>query len=218
MSPILRLAFRAGYLPQLAGLYFNGVELLTQVAKGAQGPLAIRVGEERERVVGQRAHALAHVDETASTLTALHAATVRPPSDAAAYATWTEEVFGAVQAALEPGSAEAVAHLLGFVMGEAVATLDVLSILSRLRDLDPDNPYMRLQADSLERDRSTVERRLGKLAAHPLLPEDAQVATALAAHAVTDGAPAGSHASRAGRAAAAAQAVREQAEVAEAGL
>jgi hypothetical protein len=211
----LRSAFRAGYLAQTAGLYFNALELLAQVARGATGRVAGQVGEERERVVGRRGEALARVDETALELVSLGAAVVDRPRDASAYSGWTDAVFDAVQAALEPGSPAAVTHLLGFVLGEGVATLDVIAILSRLRELDRENLFMRLQADSLERDRSNVQRRLGKLAAHPLLPEAVQVATALAAHAVAEAAPSGGHGARAARAEAAAQEVAEQAAVAE---
>ena len=218
MTAPLRPAFRAGYVPQAAGVYFNGIELLAQVGRWAKGRLAIQVGEERERVVGQRDEALALVEETEAHLAALGAHPVERLPDAAGYADWTGAVFDAVQAVVEPGSAAAVAHLLGFVLGEGVATLDVIAVLSRLRALEPEDLFMRLQADSLERDRSTVERRLGKLASHPLLPEPVQVATALAAHAVADGAPSGSHAGRATRAASGTEAVAEQAAAAEAGL
>jgi hypothetical protein len=215
----MRRAFQAGYLPQAAGLYFNGVELLAQVARAAgQGRLAIQVGEERERVVGQRDEALRRVDETAAHVARLGGRPVERPEDAGAFGAWSEAVFAAVQDAVEPGSPEAVAHLLGWVLGEAVATLDVIGILSRLRELDPDNLFLRLQGDSLERDRTAVERRLGKLAAHPVLPEAVQVAAALAAHAVADAGPSGSYAARATRAGAARQAVSGQAEVAEAAL
>jgi hypothetical protein len=218
VSTQLRLAFRAGYLAQTAGLYFNGVELLAQVGRAAEGQLAVQVGEERERVVAQRDEALDRVEETEADLAALGAAAVERIPDAGGYSAWTEAVFDAVRTAVEPGSAPAVAHLLGFVLGEAVATLDVIAILSRLRALDPDNLFMRLQADSLERDRTTVERRLGKLASHPLLPEAVQVATALAAHALAEGSPSGAHAGRAARAEAAAATVAEQAAAAESAL
>ena len=218
MTSALRRPFLVGYLPQMAGLYFNALELLTQVARGADGRLAIQVGEERERVVGQRDEALSRVEETAAQLSALGAPAVDRPADAATYAGWTEAVFEAAQGAVEPGSPEAVAHLLGYVLGEAVATLDVIAILSRLRQLDPDHLFLHLQGESLERDRTRVERRLGKLAAHPILPEEVQVATALAAHAVAKGAPGGSHAERASRAAEGAGEVTEQAAAVEAAL
>lgn len=214
----LRPAFRAGYLAQTAGLYFNGLELLTQAARRAEGRLAIQVGEERERVVGRRDESLARLDECEVLLASLEARAVERPVDASAYPAWSEAVFDAVQAAAGPGSPAAVAHLLGFVLGEAVATLDVIAVLSRLRELAPDDLFLRLQADSLERDRSTVARRLGKLAAHPFLPQDVQVATALAAHAVAGGAPSGSHAGRARRSERAAEEVAERASAVESGL
>jgi mRNA-degrading endonuclease toxin of MazEF toxin-antitoxin module len=211
-------AFLAGYLPQMAGLYFNGVQLLAQVSRAATGRLAAQVGEERERVVGHRDEALARVDESEVQLAALGGEPVERPEDAEAYPAWTEAVFEAVQGAVEPGSPEAVSHLLGYVLGEAVATLDVIAIVSRLRELDAENLYLRVQGESLERDRATVERRLGKLTAHPALPEGAQVATALAAHAVAEGAPSESHRARATRATAAVQTVAEQAAVARSAL
>lgn len=213
-----RTAFRVGYDPQVAGLYFNGLELLAEADRDADGRTAAQVGEERERVVGQREAALARLDETDRRLAALGARPVPRPQSAGNYAAWTEAVFDAARDAMASDSPEAVAHLLGWVLGEAVATLDVLAILSRLREMDPEHLWMRLQADSLERERQTAERRLGRLAAHPLLPEAAQVATALAAHAVAEGAPSGSHAGRAARAQAAALSVAEQAPLIEAAL
>src|SRR2546430_2704127 len=96
-------------------------------------------------------------------------------------------------------SSEAVIHLLGWVLGEAVATLDAIAILSRLRELAPEHVWMRWQGESLEGERKTLERRLARLAAHPLLPEPVQVAAALASHAVSAAPPSGSFPGRAGR-------------------
>jgi hypothetical protein len=210
-----RIAFVTGYATQVAGLYFNGVALLDEAARGADGPLAIGVGEERERVVGLRDETLRRLDETAAGAAALGAEPVAPPGDASQYSNWAEAVFDAVRARLVPDSSEGVAHLLGFVMGETVAILDVSAVLNRLRELAPEHMWMRFQADSLERERATATRRLGRLAAHPLVPEAAQVATALAAHAASEAAPTGGYLTRAIRADAAARQVAEQAAVVE---
>ncbi|MCA1692514.1 MAG: hypothetical protein LC733_10060 [Actinobacteria bacterium] len=214
----LRTGFVAGYAPQVAGLYFNGLELLAEAARGADVPLGAQVGGERERVVGQREAALGRLDEVAELAAALGAAAVPRPEDAGAYSAWAEEVFDAVRETMAGDSPMAVVHLLGFVMGEAVATLDLLAILSRLREVAPDHLWMRWQAESLEGERKTAERRLGRLAAHPALPEPGQVASALAAHAVTGGAPSGSHAGRAARCEAAAREVEQHADTAAAAL
>jgi hypothetical protein len=213
-----RTAFLAGYEAQVAGLYFNGVELLNETDRGAGPPLATRVGEERERVVGLRDDAVRRLDETARLAAALGAEPVAPPGDAAAYSAWAEAVFESVRATMAGDSPEAVAHLLGYVMGEAVATLDVLATLLRLRAVEPDHMWMRFQAESLERERETGARRLGRLAAHPLVPEAAQVATALAAHAVAEAAPSGSYGGRAARADTAAAEVAHQASAVAAAL
>ena len=95
-------------------------------------------------------------------------------------------MFESVSSGLPPGSAESVAHLLGYVMGEAVATLDAIALLARLREVAPaDTLWMRVQNDSLDRERAQAQRRLGRLASHPLLPDGAQLAAASAAHEVT---------------------------------
>lgn len=200
MSETVRSAFLAGYAPPAAGLYFNGLELLAQADRGASLDLARQIGEERERVVAKRDEALARVAEAAAAQQRLGVEPVPGPEDSAAFEAWAEAVFERVSSAVGEGTPQAVAHLLGFVLGEAMATLDVIAILSRLRELAPDHLWMHLQADSLERERQTAERRLGRLASHELLPGDVQTATALAAHLVAEAAPSGSFSGRATRA------------------
>jgi hypothetical protein len=211
-------AYLAGYAPQVAGLYFNGLELLAEADRGAAVTLAKAVGEEREKVVARREGALSDLDRTERLQASLGAEPVARPEDAGGYEAWTEEVFESVTAAMAAYSPEAVAHLLGYVLGEAVATLDVIAILSRLRHVDPEHVWMRWQGESLEGERQTLERRLARLAAHPLLPEPAQVAAATAAHAVSGATPSGGHAGRAARADEAARLVAEQASAVEAAL
>ncbi|MGH9279282.1 MAG: hypothetical protein ACRD12_14395 [Acidimicrobiales bacterium] len=180
----MRDSFRAGYIPSLAGRYFNGVQLLTEASRGAGVDLARVIGTEREAVVGRRDEAFALLDEADRLQRAVGVVPLERAEGAAGYAEWSEGVFATVGAALGPGSPEAVAHLLGYVLGEAVATLDAIAILSRLRAVTPDHMRMRVQGDSLERERQTAERRLGRLAAHDLLPEEVRTAAALAAHRV----------------------------------
>jgi hypothetical protein len=211
-------AFLAGYVPQVAGLYFNGLELLAEADRGADVTLAKAVGEEREKVVARRDDALAGLDRTERLLAVSGADPVPRPEDAGGYESWTEEVFEAITSSMAAYSPEAVAHLLGYVLGEAVATLDVIAILSRLRHVDPEHVWMRWQGESLEGERQTLERRLARLAAHPLLPEAVQVAAATATHAVSGAAPSGGHAARAARADEAARLVADQAVAAEAAL
>jgi hypothetical protein len=211
-------AYLAGYVPQVSGQYFIGLELLAEASRGADVVLAKGVGEERDRMVAKRDDAIAGLDQTERLVATLRGDAVPRPQSSGGYQAWTEAVFEAVTAAMPGQSPQAVAHLLGYVLGEAVATLDAIAILSRLRELAPDHLWMRWQGESLERERATLERRLARLAAHPLVPEPAQEATARAAHAVSGAAPSGSHAGRAARAEEAAQAVKEQAALVEAAL
>jgi hypothetical protein len=211
-------AYLAGYVPQVSGQFFNGLELLAEASRGADVALAKGVGEERERVVAKRDDALAGLDQTERLLASLRSDAVPRPEDSGGFESWSEAVFEAATSAMPGQSPQAVAHLLGYVLGEAVATLDAIAILSRLRELAPDHLWMRWQGESLERERATLERRLARLAAHPLVPEPAQVATARAAHAVSGAAPSGSHTGRAARAEEAAQDVKEQAALVEAAL
>jgi hypothetical protein len=180
--------------------------------------LAKAVGEEREKVVARRDDALAGLDRSERLLAGVGADPVAGPADASGYESWAEDVFEAVTSSLAAYSPEAVAHLLGYVLGEAVATLDVIAILSRLRQVDPEHVWMRWQGESLEGERQTLERRLARLAAHPLLPDAVQVATANAAHAVSGAAPSAGHAARATRADEAARVVADQAAAVEAAL
>jgi hypothetical protein len=114
-------------------------------------------------------------------------------------------VFDAFNEVIPPGSAQAVAYLLGHVLGEAMAVLDAFAILSRLRVGSPEHLLLRAQAESLEAERSTAERRLGRLASHELLPARVQAEVAMAAHVVAEAAPTGGHSGRAERAATAAR-------------
>jgi hypothetical protein len=186
--------------------------------------LAKRVGSERERVVRKRDGALAGIDRADELQRALGLEPRPRPDTSEEFGAWAEAVFAAVTdhvaAAAGAGSAAAVAHLLGYVMGEAMATLDALAVLDRLRDLAPDHLWMRVQGDSLERERETAERRLARLAGHELLSEPVRTAAALAAHAVADAAAGGDggYAARAARAEAAAQVLVEQAAAIEAAL
>ena len=214
----LRDAYLAGYVPRVSGQYFNGLELLAEASRGAELALAKGVGEERERVVAKRQAALAGLDQTEELLERARADKVARPGDAGGYESWSEGVFESVTEVMAAYSPEAVAHLLGWVLGESVATLDAIAILSRLRELAPEHVWMRWQGESLEGERKTLERRLARLAAHPLLPEPVQVATARAAHAVSAAAPSGSFAGRAARAEDAAREVAEQAAAVEATL
>lgn len=175
-------AFRAGYVPPRAGLYFNGLELLAEASRAAGVELARVIGTERDRVVARRDDALALLGEAEALQRALGVEPVEWPADARAYAAWAAAVFARLAPALGPGSPEAVAHLLGYVLGEAVATLDASALLSRLRASRPDNLWMRVQGESLEQERQAAGRRLARLASHPLLPEAVRAATAMAAH------------------------------------
>jgi hypothetical protein len=199
----------------MAGLYFNGIELLGEADRWADVTLGRRIGDERDRVIGRRDDALARLDQAERLSAHLGAEPVARPHDSTEYAAWAEGIFDAVAQALAGDPDEAVAHLLGFVLGEAIATLDVLASLSRLRELAPENMWMRLQADSLERERATAERRLARLAVHPSLPERARTASALAGHVVSEVGPSatasGSETARAARADAAVRSLIEHA-------
>jgi len=180
----MRDAFVAGYSPSAASPYYSTLTLLAEAARGADQELAQRIGDERDRAVGRRDDALAHLDRTDQALAALGARPPEGPVDATGYADWVESVFAAADTVLAPGSAESVAHLLGHVLGEGMATLDALAVVARLRDAAPDHMLLRVQAQSLEHERATAERRLGKLAAHVLLPAAVQASTASAAQAI----------------------------------
>lgn len=164
-----------GYLPPVAGVWFNTVAL---VAEGGF--------EDREPVDGYDValSRLAQIDELA---TEAGIVALRPRAeDPADYGAWAEAVFAVASDALGAEPPSAVAHLLGYVLGEAVATLDALAVVNRLRAaLPPEHLWVRLQRDSLERERETAERRLGRLATHPLLPEAARESAARAAHLVS---------------------------------
>lgn len=221
-ADILRTAFLAGWVPPVAGPYFNGIELLAEADRGASVELAKRIGGEREQVVQQRDAAVVNLDRADELQRALGLEPQPRPDRSEEFGAWAEAVFGTVTDHLVttrgPGSAEGVAHLLGYVMGEALATLDAMAVLCRLRELAPDHLWMRVQADSLERERETGQRRLGRLASHELLPPDVRTATALAAHAVAEAAPSGSYEGQAARARAAVEALAEQAAVIESAL
>ncbi len=215
MSPGLRTAFLAGYVPPSSGPYFNGLELLAQAERGATVELARQIGAERDQVVARRDAALAGLDRSEALLGELGIEPPARPEEAAGFEAWAEAVFAVVADALAArhgaGSPQAVAHLLGYVMGEAVAILEASALLERVRDLAPDHLLMRFQADSLERERQTATRRLGRLASHDGLPEAVRTATALAAHAAAEAAPTGDHLHRAARAASGAAEVAAQA-------
>ena len=222
MNLSLRAAFLAGFVPPAAGLYFNGLELLAEADRGAGLELAKRIGTEREAVVQKRDAALAGLDQAEELQRDLGLQPVPRPDGSGEFSTWAETVFAAstdaIAEAKTPGSPHAIAHLLGYVLGEALATLDAIAVLSRLRDLAPEHLWMRVQGDSLERERETGERRLARLAAHPLLSEEVRTATALAAHAVAEAGPGGGYWARAARAEAAVAALHEQADAIRAAL
>jgi hypothetical protein len=213
-----RDAFIAGYSAPAAGPYFNGLELLAIADRGSDLALAKQIGLERDRAVRTRDECLAHLARAEDAAERLGATPPERPEDASGFAAWAEAAFAATEEVLVAGSAESVAHLLGYVMGEAMATLDAIAILSRLRELDPENLWMRVQGESFEPERATAERRLGRLAGHALLPEPVRTAASLARLAVGEAAPEGSYAERAAKADTAARAVAEQARAVEEAL
>lgn len=170
-----RNSFLLGYLPPVAGVWFNTVAL------AAEGGF-----DDCEPVGGYdlALTRLARIDELAAEAGIV---ALRPRGeDPADYGAWAEAVFAVATDALAAEPPAAVAHLLGYVLGEAVATLDALSVVNRVRAaLPPEHLWARLQRDSLERERGTAERRLGRLATHPLLPEAARESAARAAHLVS---------------------------------
>jgi hypothetical protein len=182
----MRDAFVAGYAPSAASPYYNGLTLLAEASRAADPNLLRQIGDESDQVVERRDEAFTHVDRTADALAALGVPSPAPPPEVADYPEWVEAVFDAVNGAIRPGSADAVAHLLGHVLGEGMATLDALAIVWRLREAAPDHMLLRIQGSSLENERATAERRLGRLASHPLLPAAVQTATASAAHRITN--------------------------------
>lgn len=183
----LRDAFIAGYAPSAASLYFSSLLLLAETSRIADSDLVARIGDESDRVVLLRDGALAEVERAGGALCRLSVEPPDRPAQADSYSGWAEAVFEAVNATLPPGSAEAVAHLLGHVLGEGMATVDALAVLSRLREVAPDHVLLLLQAESLEHERATAQRRMGRLAAHPLLPAAAQLEVASAAHDMVGG-------------------------------
>jgi hypothetical protein len=214
----LRDAFLAGYAAPAAGLYFNGLELLAVADRTSDLTLGKQIGLERDRVVRLRNTSLARLEEAELALERLGATAPDRPVDSGGFEAWAQAVFDAATEVLVGESAEAVLRLLGYVMGEAEATLDAAAILNRLRELKPGDLWMRVQAESFEQERAAAERRLGRLAAHPLLPEAVQVLAGLAGHVVSEAAPTGGYAARAVKAESAARAVAEQAEAVEAAL
>ncbi|MFP5320100.1 MAG: hypothetical protein ACLGI2_17630 [Acidimicrobiia bacterium] len=212
---MLREAFLAGWVPPTSGRYFNGIELLAEADRGAPVELAKQIGGERERVVRQREAGLAGLDRADEMQRALGLEPLPRPATAEEFGAWAEAVFSAVTDHVAttsgPGSPCAVVHLAGYVLGEALATLDAVAILCRLRELAPEHLWMRVQADSLEGERQAAERRLARLASHELLSEPVRTAIALAAHAVAEAAPTGSYEGQAARARAAVEALAEQA-------
>ncbi len=176
-----RRAFVAGYAPSAASPYYSSLQLLGEASRGAATGLLERIGDESDRVVALRGAAAAEVARAGAALAALGAVVPPPPAGAEAYPDWVEAVFGGVSGALEPGSPEAVAHLLGHVLGEAMATLDALAVVARLQGVAAEHLLLRVQAQSLEHERARAERRLGRLAAHPLLHESAQSLVGVAA-------------------------------------
>ena len=184
-----RDAFVAGYAPSAASPYFSSLALLGEAARGADEALLHRIGEVSDRIVLLADAARANVARAEAAMARLG---VRrrppPPTDADSYGDWVEAAFAAVTDALTPGSPEAVAHLLGHVLGEGMATLDAVAVLAELQDVAADHLLMRVQAQSLEQERATAERRLTKLAAHPLLPAAVQALAATAASRAAAGA------------------------------
>lgn len=180
----MRDAFVAGYSPSAASPYYSGLALLAEASRAADGPLRNRIGAESDVVVLRRDAALAHVDRAADALAALGAPSPPPPTDVTEYPEWVEAVFDAVNGTVAAGSPESVAHLLGHVLGEGLATLDALAVVWRLREAAPDHVLLRVQGSSLEQERATAERRLGRLAEHAVLPAGARTAAASAERAI----------------------------------
>lgn len=186
-------AFLLGYTPMLVGIYFNGVELLATAGHGATGALAKRVAERAAAFSARKPGIIDNVRLVEQLLPRAGVAVPPPPRLPAEFHPWSQDLFQQAHHALAGAqdAQPAAAHLLGFVLGDAMLTLNVAVLVHDLLDADPEHAWLQAQAAALADQHDKIRRQLTQAEALPALPE-ATRAAALKAREIWSQAAAGS--------------------------
>lgn len=175
--------FLLGYLPNIVGVFFYSIELLIGARSAADAALAARLAQFEAELGERRGNTIANVRRLTTLLAEAGIPAGEPPRVPAEYHDYRAEVCERVTAHLEPNSLGDVAFLLGWVLGDACLTLNLLSISSHFLAIEPDNSFLQSQLAPLKQSLAELVLRLEALSVHPALSAPAQLEARLS-HAV----------------------------------
>jgi hypothetical protein len=170
--------FLLGYAPPLVGIYFHAVELLTTLPQDADPPLAARVQDQVTVFAGRGDATIVNVRLVAALLQEVAVAVPPPPRVPADYYAWAQPLLHTVPAAVPSASVERAAYLLGYLVGDAMLTLNLGVLVHYLLAAAPQQAWLRAQAQALGESQASGLARLPLAGAHPALSAESQQAAA----------------------------------------
>src|SRR5262249_13615298 len=152
----LRRAFRLGLLPPLAGVRFDGDELLKRLPfDGAALVPAVESLAGRLAARGPETQAI--VVECQRILVAAGRAPPERPPTAVEYRAWAKSIAGAGHDLYPDKSAESGAFAVGASLGDLLLTLELEQQVETLRRAAPRQPFLLRQATALDEDRERAQ-------------------------------------------------------------
>ncbi len=180
-----QVLFLVGYIPQIIGVYFSLVELLDAARSDANDALTAAL-QRLETALGERR------SSTVQNVTRLHSLLEqadivvpghpRTPDD---FYTMREAVMDEVSTALEKDVERETVFLLGWVLGDATWTLNLLSQIRLFRALQPSHPLLLEQQSQRVSELREQTLKLSTLADSKLISESMRMAVRLCASIVS---------------------------------
>ena len=172
----LLTAFKLGFLPNLAGIRFNGDELLTrlQPATDELRPALVAVSEELTRRGPETIGAVLECEH----LVVEAGESGRPPPGRPRtpdeYREWAAGVARAGHELFGRGIGTGAALVLGLHYGDLVLTLTLADFVAMLQKAAPEHPFLQAQAAALVEGEKQARDGLALVAKSVGLPEAAQ--------------------------------------------
>jgi hypothetical protein len=167
----LQAAYLAALAPELAGFYFNAVELIGRA--GATPPaLAAKVESQAQLLLARRPETINLV--MLAEARAIQAGLPQPfarPSSPAEFHAWAKQTSEFVESVARKDVREHAAFLLGYVVGDLLLSLGLRAVVRDLLSVAPDNAFLNAQHAALRASEQKATANLELAATNPGLPE-----------------------------------------------
>lgn len=162
--------FASGYLPALAGAYFNLVLLLAQNADSPLPEVRQFVRDEVPRLRATGEGVVDHVRYVHALAELAGFAPPPAPTSPDTYFAWFEEVHAAFRARTNLHHRGEIAHVLGNGFGEMLCSWNVAVMVVRLLLADPGSPGLEQQWSALREDLQNARDAVLVHGHHPNAP------------------------------------------------